>query len=435
MSDTPRASLPLLAAAQAQKHVTHNEALYQLDALTCANILDRDLSAPPASPADGDTYLVKATATGDWAGQTGNIAFCVDGGWRFYMPFAGLIAYVADESALIIYSGSSWLDFASMLSFNNIALLGINTTADSTNKFSAKSNAALFASVNISDGGSGDIRATLSKQSAAKTASFLFQDNFSGRAEIGITGDDDFHFKVSPDGSSWSDALKIASATGALTLLPGGLLGGGRLKSFQTFAAGGTWTKPSGIRFALAETIGGGGAGGSITGAGSAKGAGGGGGAGGYARELIDVSAISSQTVTVGSGGAASAGAAGGNGGTSSFGSLLSATGGSGGATMTAGTVAAVAAGGSGGAGSGGDLNLNGSPGGIAFVASATVGFSGAGAAGKFGGGGDSRTGTNAVGIAGNSPGSGGSGGLTNNATSRSGGAGADGIVVVWEFE
>ncbi len=62
MSDeTPRSGLPLLAAAQAQKHVTHNEALLQLDALACARLLDRDLTTPPGSPADGDTYLVKAT--------------------------------------------------------------------------------------------------------------------------------------------------------------------------------------------------------------------------------------------------------------------------------------------------------------------------------------------------------------------------------------
>ena len=68
---TPRASVPLLSAAQAHKHVTHNDALLELDALLCCRILDRDLSAPPAPPADGDTYLVKATATGTWAGQDG----------------------------------------------------------------------------------------------------------------------------------------------------------------------------------------------------------------------------------------------------------------------------------------------------------------------------------------------------------------------------
>jgi hypothetical protein len=57
-SSTPRAQLPLIAAAQAQKHVTHNDALLQLDALLFARFLSRNLSTPPATPADGDTYLV-----------------------------------------------------------------------------------------------------------------------------------------------------------------------------------------------------------------------------------------------------------------------------------------------------------------------------------------------------------------------------------------
>jgi len=57
-NETPRTGLPLLAAAQAQKHVTHNEALLALDALSGLTLLDRDLATPPSVPADGDTYLV-----------------------------------------------------------------------------------------------------------------------------------------------------------------------------------------------------------------------------------------------------------------------------------------------------------------------------------------------------------------------------------------
>jgi len=222
MTDTtPRAGAPLLAAAQAQKHVTHNEALYQLDALLCARFLDRDLSAPPSSPNDGDTYLVKATSTGAWAGQEGRIAYCADGGWRFYAPFAGLVAYVADEMALIVFDGTEWTDYGNLISAQNIPHVGVNTTADATNKLSVQSEAALFSGLPTSDGGSGDMRVTLSKQAATNTASVLYQDNFSGRAEIGITGDDDFHFKVSPDGSTWYEALKLSQDSGLVTLPKG----------------------------------------------------------------------------------------------------------------------------------------------------------------------------------------------------------------------
>ena len=209
MTDTtPRAGVPLLAAAQAQKHVTHNEALLEIDALLCARILDRTLSAPPASPADGDTYLVKATGTGLWAGQDGKIAYAIDGGWRFYAPFTGLSAYVVAETVMLVYTGAAWVDWASVLNLQNVPLLGVNTTADATNKLAVKSSALLFDNIG------GGVQVKLNKNAAADTASFLFQTNYSGRAEIGLTGDDKFHFKVSPDGSAWTEALAIDSATG-----------------------------------------------------------------------------------------------------------------------------------------------------------------------------------------------------------------------------
>jgi hypothetical protein len=216
--ETPRAGLPFIAAAQAQKHVTHNEALAGLDALVGARFLDRDLTAPPATPSDGDAYLVKATATDDWAGQDGKIAFCLDGDWRFYAPFAGLVALVADENKFIAFDGTSWNDYAAYIPLDNVAQLGVNTGADATNKFAVKSNAVLFAALEAAAGGTGDVRFTVNKETSADTVSLLFQDGFSGRAEIGLTGDDDFHFKVSPDNSTWKDAMVIDRTTGLVTL-------------------------------------------------------------------------------------------------------------------------------------------------------------------------------------------------------------------------
>lgn len=209
---TPRTGVPLLAAAQAQKHVTHNEALLEFDALLCCRILDRTLTAPPASPADGDTYLVAATGTGLWAGQDGKIAYAVDGAWRFYVPFTGLSAYVAAETAMLVYTGAVWVDWASVLNLNNVPLLGVNTTADATNKLAVASAAVLFNNV-----GNG-VQAKLNKNAAADTASVLFQTNWSGRAEFGLTGDDDFHVKVSPNGSTWYEGLKIAAADATVSV-------------------------------------------------------------------------------------------------------------------------------------------------------------------------------------------------------------------------
>ncbi len=98
-------------------------------------------------------------------------------------------------------------------------LLGVNTTADTTNKLAVQSNAVLLTDLATGSGGTGDIRATLSKQASGNTASIVFQDNFSGRAEIGLTGDDNFHFKVSPDGSTFHDGLDINASDGSVDFI------------------------------------------------------------------------------------------------------------------------------------------------------------------------------------------------------------------------
>src|SRR5581483_3728541 len=142
---------------------------------------------------------------------------CLEGAWRFYPGEKGLLAYLADEQRLLIFTGSVWTDLMSVLALQNLPMVGINTTADATNKLAVKSNAILLAALEVANGGNGDVQVKLSKETAGDTASFLFQDNFSGRAEIGLTGDDSFHFKVSPDGSGWNDALVIDKTTGKVT--------------------------------------------------------------------------------------------------------------------------------------------------------------------------------------------------------------------------
>ena len=227
MTDTtPNLALPEIAAAQAQKHVTHNEALRVLDAIVHLAVLDRDLVAPPDTPVEGQRWLVGTPASGDWTGHDDEIAAWQDGGWQFYAPHVGWLAYVTDEQALVAWSGSAWEPALDLLSgateLQNMALLGVGTTADETNPFSAKLNNALWVARAAAEGGDGDLRYKLSKEAEANTLSLLFQDNFSGRAEIGLTGDDDFHFKVSDDGSVWRDAIVIDKSTGQVSFPQGG---------------------------------------------------------------------------------------------------------------------------------------------------------------------------------------------------------------------
>jgi len=207
MSDTPLLALPTIESAQAQKHVVHNDAIYRLDGLTQLSVISRALATPPGSFADGDRYLIAASPTAGWAGQAGKVAISIGGGWVFLTPRNGWRMWVGAESKFLIYNGTAWLDVLG--SFNNLSMLGINTTADATNKFSVSSDAVLLNHNGTS------MQLKLNKNAAANTASLLYQTGFSGRAEMGLTGDDDFRIKVSADGSTWRDAIQIDRNTGA----------------------------------------------------------------------------------------------------------------------------------------------------------------------------------------------------------------------------
>lgn len=230
MTDTPNLTLPYFDPEQGELDASYNEALATLDALVMLSVLDRDLSAPPTSPAEGDRYLVKTPGSGGFAGWGNQIVYFSEGEWLHYPPRAGWLCHVRDESVLLMWNGSAWvaaLDVLSGLSVaQNMSLLGVGTTADSTNPFSAKLNNALWVAKTVAEGGDGNLRYKLSKESAAKTLSLLLQDNFSGRAEIGLIGDDDLHFKVSADGSTWLDALLVDKTTGSAKINSGFFLSG-----------------------------------------------------------------------------------------------------------------------------------------------------------------------------------------------------------------
>lgn len=223
MTSTPHLALPLLAAAQAQKHVTHNEALASLDALVHLAVKERGRTAAPGSPAQGERYLVGAGASGDFASHDGEVALFDLGVWRFYSPRPGWRAYVEAEGRIVVFDGSQWQDLGHYSrELDNLARLGLGTTADSLNRLAAKLNAALFAALTAEEGGTGDLRFVLNKGNAANVLSQIYQRGFSGRAETGLIGSDDFSIRVSPDGSQWLDALRVDCNTGAVSF-PNGL--------------------------------------------------------------------------------------------------------------------------------------------------------------------------------------------------------------------
>ncbi|MCX7304835.1 MAG: DUF2793 domain-containing protein [Hyphomicrobiales bacterium] len=211
MDQSPNLDLPYIMPSQAQKHVTHNEAIRSLDAIVQLSVVDRDVATPPGAPVEGVRYLVAAAATGAWTGKVGLIAAWQDGAWAFFSPGPGWVLWVEDEKRLIAFDGTAWGD-AAVHSVNPAPLVGINATADTTNRLSLKSPATLL------DQEAGDHRLKINKSAAENTASIIFQSGYSGRAEFGLAGDDDWQVKVSPDGSTWVEALKVSAASGRITL-------------------------------------------------------------------------------------------------------------------------------------------------------------------------------------------------------------------------
>ena len=219
MERSPVCQLPYIMPSQAQKHVTHNEAVAMLDVLVQMSIIDRDLPTPPGTPEDGDRYIVAAAPTGDWAGHAGEIAYRRDGGWFFMSPRPGWLAWLIDEASLVYWTGTAWEDFASGVTIlQNLARSASARQPTPTNPFSAKVNKALWTARTAAEGGNGDLRYTLNKETAANVLSLLLQDGFSGRAELGLVGDDNLSLKVSPDGSAWTTALSVDRTTGQASM-------------------------------------------------------------------------------------------------------------------------------------------------------------------------------------------------------------------------
>ncbi len=110
MVETSQFNLPLLAASQAQKNVTVNEALSILDAVAQLRIQSATISSPPTSHVDGDAYFVPPGALGDWFGQDGQLAISANGGWRFVLPKAGWHAVNLETGTSQMFDGTVWLD-------------------------------------------------------------------------------------------------------------------------------------------------------------------------------------------------------------------------------------------------------------------------------------------------------------------------------------
>lgn len=106
--DTTRLGLPLLQPAQAQKHVTVNEALMRLDGLVNLVLESADVTAPPPAPPEGSCWAVPEGAVDGWAGQAGTVAIAANGGWIFVRPGPGQRAFLRDQGVAAVHDGTGW---------------------------------------------------------------------------------------------------------------------------------------------------------------------------------------------------------------------------------------------------------------------------------------------------------------------------------------
>ena len=200
------------------------------------------------------------------------------------------------------------------------------------------------------------------------------------------------------------------------------------LASVQTFTSSGTWTRPTGITKVIVEVQGAGGGGSCDTGTNNAND----GGGGGYAKKFLDVSSISTSTITVGSGGAGiSSGGTPNAGGASSWADGTNTITGNGGPGGSPNSHASANRSSAGGTATGGDINIQGGP-------SSSYHYSQGGFGQSFlgipGAGGDAIAEPATSLKDGIGYGSGGGSRATSLGAGNSG-SGADGIVIVWEYK
>ncbi|MGB7244834.1 MAG: DUF2793 domain-containing protein [Sulfitobacter sp.] len=212
---SPRLDLPYLQPSQAQKHVTHNEALQRLDVLTQLVVSQFDATDPPALPELGEVFALGSSPTGVWAGQSQMLAAYTESGWLFLAPQEGWRTWGVAEDELRTFDGTDWIP--SDFSLQNVDGVGIGTTSDATNRLAVNAAATL-----LNHEGSGGHQVKVNKATETDTASLLFQSNFTGHAEMGLAGNNAFTVKVSADGTNWQQVMAADPQTQTITFAPAG---------------------------------------------------------------------------------------------------------------------------------------------------------------------------------------------------------------------
>lgn len=125
---TGRLKLPYIVQAQAQKEVTHNQALNILDVLV-NTVVQEITDTPPEKVNEGDIYIVGKKPQGIFDGNANNLAQFSEGSWTFYQPINYMEAVIVDKLKKYSFVDNGWLPVDSL-----------GSTANRSSKENQKSN-------------------------------------------------------------------------------------------------------------------------------------------------------------------------------------------------------------------------------------------------------------------------------------------------------
>ena len=251
MTTTTNLGITLVEASQAQKEVTINDGFICLDALMGNAVLDKDLATPPASPADGDVYIIAAGGTDAWSGHDNNITYFSQI-WRFIVPTTGMRVWLRDESQYYTFDGSSWIaESSSDLSTGNLLLAdqGVIISSELVTDYSSYVWPMIWLTTDDSDPHAGGpenpfCSITLENRSAGnKFGELAFQSRVSG------VPTDTWSFAVDPGRANTenfklrhtgADIMEFAADNSQVRLYTNFVLDGSIGKILQSYNAAGT---------------------------------------------------------------------------------------------------------------------------------------------------------------------------------------------------
>jgi Protein of unknown function (DUF2793)/Chaperone of endosialidase len=213
--DSTNLGIKFLQASQADKHVAVNEAFDLLDVLVGQSVKGFGTNQAPTSNQEGDAFVIGTNPSQAWTGKASQMAVWKLGAWQFLQPRRGWQVREIDANfATKIYTGTDWqaLDLIGA-SASKLTSIGLGTDASVATPFAAVLNQASWTARGIVQGGTGDLRIYAGKSTSSQTVSTVFQTGFSGRAEVGLCGDDLYSIRVSANGSTWRTAFSIDPIT------------------------------------------------------------------------------------------------------------------------------------------------------------------------------------------------------------------------------